>query len=258
MRQWQEQRSVREHKGRYWLRATWEIISLHIPPQSLWYFKVITNLSLLFITRVPSLFLSRMQKCTKQTGTHGPRSISKSERWNYQPVMTALLCSHPSQESCRPQEELGVIFWVGLFGFWLKDKQHGKAGLSILLLFKHDLKKNLAGLSLMPHPCLWNSVRSITGEAGGPGGVWNLRLCSASITDWELPGRSRHKPCTFWVTWKSREGRETRVPGFYSGKPWRQTGSSLLLALLKSPQKIPPLFWGPPAVLSSDPQPAHL
>lgn len=55
--------------------------------------------------------------------------------------MTALLCSHPSQESCRPQEELGVIFWVGLFGFGLKDKLHGKAELSILLLFKHDSQK---------------------------------------------------------------------------------------------------------------------
>lgn len=70
MRQWQEQRSVREHKVKYQLRAIWEFISLYIPPQSLWYFTVITNLSFLFITRVPWLFLSRMQRYRKQTGTH--------------------------------------------------------------------------------------------------------------------------------------------------------------------------------------------
>lgn len=77
MRQWQEQRSVREHKVKHWLRAIWEIISSPIPPQTLWYFKVITNLSFLFITRVPSLFLSRMQRYTKHSGTHSPRSTFK-------------------------------------------------------------------------------------------------------------------------------------------------------------------------------------
>lgn len=83
--------------------------------------------------------------------------------------MTALLCSHPSQESCRPQEELGVIFWVGLFGFWLKDKLHGKAELSILLLSKHDLKKTWLDCHLCPTPA-FGTVSEVSQERQGDPG----------------------------------------------------------------------------------------
>lgn len=75
-------------------------------------------------------------------------------------------------------------------------------------------------------PCLWNSFKSIPGEAEGARGGWNPGLCSVSITDSELPGRSRYKSSKCWATWESRQGHGTRVTWFYSGEPWGQAGFS--------------------------------
>lgn len=151
------------------------------------------------------------------------------------PAQSGFALTRP-RRAAHIRKSWDLFFWVGLVGFWLKDKLHGKAELSVLLLFKHDLK-NLTALSFMPCPCLWNSFKSITREQRDPGERGNPGT-AVSPSQTELPGRSRHKTYEFWMMWKSRHRFETRVTGFYSGKPWRQAGfsrDSLLQVLLKPP-----------------------
>lgn len=152
---------------------------------------------------------------------------------------------------------LGWFSWV-----WLRAKLHGKAELSVLLLFKHDFKK-LTALSFMFRPCLWNSFKSITREQRDPrecGVPGSAVSPSPTVNSQKDPGTK--PPSSEWHKKADKDVRQ-ELRGFtqvnHEGKLalggtacwrhfWNLPG--------KSHHKFV-LFWWPPAVLGSALQPVH-